>query len=40
MTKKFPNCHKMAEHVPNGPKINQHFPLNGPPNYTQIGILL
>jgi hypothetical protein len=37
----LPNCHKIYQTVLNiskGHKIYQHFPFQGPPNCTQIGI--
>jgi hypothetical protein len=40
-TTKLPNGHKiyqMAENSPNSDKIYQHFPFQGPPKYTHIGI--
>jgi hypothetical protein len=33
----IPNVRKI--HIPNGHKIYQHFPIEGPPKFTQIGIL-
>jgi hypothetical protein len=29
---------KWPENIPNGHKISQHFPLQDPPKFTQIGI--
>jgi hypothetical protein len=35
MVIKYP---KSLQNIPNGHKINQHFPIQGPPKFTQIGI--
>jgi hypothetical protein len=31
-------CTKKTQKVPNGHKISPHFPIKGPPKFTQIGI--
>jgi hypothetical protein len=35
MVIKYPKCQSS---IPNGHKIYQHFPIEGPPKFTQIGI--
>jgi hypothetical protein len=35
MVIKYPNC---QSNIPNGHKIYQHFPIYGPPKFTQIVI--
>jgi hypothetical protein len=32
------NITKLPKNIPTGHKTYQHFPLQGPPNFTQIGI--
>jgi hypothetical protein len=38
INKRTTNSTKRLKNIPNGRKINQHFPFNGPPKHTQIGI--
>jgi hypothetical protein len=32
------HCSKFPKNIPNGHKIYQHVPFQGPPKFTQIGI--
>jgi hypothetical protein len=32
-------CTKWPKYIPNGYIIHQHFPFQGPPKFTQVGIL-